>query len=155
MRLILLSLCAVLMIGCETAPPEERDYTFQEMELVGEDFSATTGQPLPKLEELRCYPSTEDCKVAGYTDPKAVATLDAFRAIAKENYTIANLNAEAIEALQQRIDELILAGRLEEEISALRQEDFEFEKSMMRRSIWYHRVLLVLAIGAGIAVAGD
>lgn len=151
-RQVLLIAFAILITACETAPPTI-DYTFQEFKPI--EAEITYPDALPMVRPLECYPSEEDCRVAGYTDPADIDALELFKIRAIGNTTIAEANANALEIMVEREEAILAASKAQESITRLREEQLAWERQQRTQDKWYYRILLGLVIGAGAYASGN
>ena len=142
---------AILMTACETVPPP-MEFTFEEFKTI--EAEVTYPEELPKLRELECYPGEADeCKIAGYTSTRDIDVFETYKIRAKSNTTIAQGNAEALEAVLEQADELVAAGKAQEQITRIREEQLYTERALRVREKWYYRAMLVLVGAAGVFAA--
>jgi len=144
---------AILITACETAPPP-LEFTFEEFETI--EAEATYPDELPKLKPLECYPGGEedDCTVAGYTLPEDIDALEAYKIRAEGNTAVAQANAEALDGSLEQAAELVAAGRAQEHIAKIREEQLRHERMLRQQDKWYYRIMLALA-GAALVVTAD
>lgn len=143
---------AILMTACETVPPPI-EFTFEKFETI--DQKVTYPEELPKIRDLQCYPGESDaeCKIAGYTSSADIDVFETYKIRAESNTAIAQGNAEALESTIQQTEELVAAGRAQENITKIREEQLQFERWQRQIDKWYYRALLVLVGAAGIYAA--
>lgn len=154
MRLILPIAFAILISACETTPPELA-HTFEEFEAVSEDVKAVWPNELPKIKSLECYPSNEDCKIAGYTDMADIDTFETFKELAIGNTEIADNSADAIDDLLERDEAMLAAAKQQEQITNLREEQLAYVRQLQRQEKWYYRGMLALIGAAAFLAAGN
>jgi len=150
MRKVLLIACAVLISGCETAPPTI-EYTFEEFQPI--EAEPVSASALPSLTPLECYPDEEDCLIAGYRDGEDIDSLEAYQVLAEANTEIANENAQALEIMLEREQAILAAAKAQESVTRLREEQLAYERSERLREKWYYRIMIVLVGAAGVAAA--
>ena len=148
MRHLLLAVLAALMIGCEPSPPI-LDNTFAEFQVT--DKEVTSPEVLPKLIPLDCFPEEGDgCQIAGWTSTDSIDTFENYKIISESNTEIAQANAEGLQTAIEEIKELVYAGREQEKITQIREEQLQFERTQRQIEKWYYRVMLVLVGAAGV-----
>lgn len=152
MRTILLVACAILTTACETTSPIDIPPNFRNFKV--EQRQATTPDELPDLHPLECYPSEADCKIVGYADPQDVDTLHRYKIRAEGNTKIAAENAAALDATNGEVAQLVEAGKAQENIARIREDQLQYERSERLREKWYYRVMLVLVGAAGVYASG-
>lgn len=152
MRLLLLSVFAILTAACETTPPTI-DYTFEEFEPIESEIVDPT--PLPSLPKLQCFPSDDDCQVAGYSTTNDIDEFERYKIISEANSEIATANTETAKLLIEREEAILAAAKAQETITNLREEQLDFERKMRQQEKWYYRVLLGLVIGASAYASGN
>lgn len=151
MRHLWLIALSLLMTACETIRPPI-DFTFEEFELVTADV--TYPEELPKMAKLECYPGEGDeCLVSAYSRIEDVDTFELYLIRADSNTTIAEQNAVALDATLEKANQIVLAGRSQENITKIIQEQLANSESQRKRDKWYYRGMLILMGGAVIVVA--
>lgn len=153
MRHLLLIALAILITACETAPPP-LEFTFEEFETI--EAEATYPDELPKIRPLECYPGGEDndCSVAGYTLSEDIDAYEEYKIRAEGNTIIAQENAEALDGALGQAAELVAAGRAQEHIAKIREEQLRHERMLRQQDKWYYRIMLALA-GAALVVTAN
>ena len=149
MKHLLLIAFVFLMMGCETAPPME--FTFEKFETI--EAEVTYPEELPKIRELECYPNVDQCKIAGYTSSDDIDVFEVYKVRAESNTSIAQGNAEALDAVLAQAEELVAAGQAQEQITRIREEQLFTERSLRQQDKWYYRAMIVLVGVAGVYAA--
>lgn len=152
MRLVLLIAFVILTSACETTPPKI-EYEFATFSPV--EAEPTTPSKLPELSPLKCYPSDDDCQVAGYDEVEDIDRYERFKILADGNTEVAQANAEALELMLEREEAILAAGKAQEEMTNLYAELLAYEKQERAREKWYYRALLVVIAGAGVYASGN
>ncbi len=154
MKVLWLIAFAILISGCETTPPIDFGSTFADYQTTEKEV--TYAKELPKIEKLQCYPDEGDqCHIVGYTSTDDIDRLETYKIRSEANVTIANENATALEYILEENKELVAAGRAQENITKIREEQLQFEKAERMREKWYYRLMLILIGGAGIYASGN
>jgi hypothetical protein len=138
------------MTACETTKPPI-DFSFATFETI--EAEVTHPQELPRLRDLECYPSAAECNVAGYSNTADVDTLELYSIRAAANTEIAEQNAIALDATIRKANAFVVAGRSQENITAILQDELAFEKEQRQRDRWYYRGLLALSAVAIVFIA--
>lgn len=140
------------MMACVPTPPTI-DFTFEEFKIV--EAEVTYPEELPRIRDLECYPGEGDqCEVSAYSNIADIDTLDLYKIRAESNTTIAENNAIALEATLGKANQLVLAGRSQENITKIIQEQLAASEAQRIRDKWYYRGLLVL-LGGAIVLTAD
>lgn len=151
MKLLWLIALSLSTIACETTGPPI-DFTFEEFEIV--EAEVQYPEELPKIVKLECYPGPgDDCEVSAYSRIEDVDTFELYLIRAESNTTIAAENSIALEATLEKANQMVLAGRSQENITKIIQEQLSFSESQRRRDKWYHRGMMILMGGAVVIVA--
>ena len=145
MKRVWLIAFAILITACETVPPIE--FGFDDFEPVTAEV--TYPSTLPKISPLQCYPTESDCKVVGYKLSSDIDKLEAYQVLADSNTDIAALNAKALELAIQQSAELVIAGKANENLWKIREEQLIRERRLRQQDKWYYRILLLGAVVVG------
>ena len=78
--------------------------------------------------------------------------LDMFDIVASTNKVIAQANANALRTSDAAYDSLIEAGKLQQQLSRIRQEMLERERRAHTMDNWFYRITIILGIGVGVAL---
>ena len=141
---------AISITACETIP-EPIEFTFHNLELITAEVEHP--KELGKIRDLECYPSTQDCQIAGYTSGDDIDALEAYKIRAEGNTEVAANNADAIKLLLEQQQELVAAGIASENIQKIREEQLRFERQERIKEKWYYRLMLLIVGAAGVAVS--
>lgn len=146
MKVLWLIVLSLSIAACETTQPR-LDFTFEEFEII--EAEVQYPEELPTIAKLECYPGPgPDCLVSAYSRIEDVNTFELYLIRAESNTGIASGNAEALDATLQKANQMVLAGRSQENITKIIQEQLSFSESQRRRDKWYYRALGLLgAIG--------
>lgn len=150
---LLLIAFAILIVGCSSNRPDVAPYEFQTFESVNAEI--TRPSELPDVAPLECWPSQDDCRVAGYTNPDDVKALDVFKILAEGNTEVAADNAQALAIMVEREEAILAAAKAQESITRLREEQLAWERRERQREKWYYRILLGVSIAAGLYASGN
>ena len=130
--------------GCNLLPdkPEPIDFpsTFSEIQPIDKEVVSPT--PLPLLPVAVCLPSPQDCTYVGF-DSNGFTELEIYGVIASSNYEVATYNANAARHAITGYNELILAGRSQETVTQIREEQLQLERKESAYDIFWHRVLII------------
>lgn len=78
--------------------------------------------------------------------------VDKFEVIAIGNTEIARGNADALRKTEQAYDQLIEAGKLQQQLAQIRQQLLDDERQQRTYDRWYYRAIIVGLIVAGAAL---
>ena len=109
---------------------------------------STAQQPL-RLPEFPSPESTTEGVVV-FTKDQFAVIVD-YMTVSGGNYTIAQENAAAVDAMGQAYNQLIEVGKLQRSFTQIRQEQLEREKRDHFIDNWFHRGVIVL-IGVGVVL---
>jgi len=150
MRQAWLIACAILISGCEVAPPTIT-HDFETFEPINRE--AVYPNPLPKLAPLQC--PDEECSVAGYDNERDIDTFETFKELASGNTEVAEANAELVTTLLQREVEILSAAKSQEVITKLREEQLAWSESQRTKDKWFYRFVLTIVGGAAVYSAAQ
>ena len=123
-----------IAVGCTTSHVELPDWELAAREPV----PVTDPTPLPDLcfvpfESLECYQA-----------------LDAYDIVAIGNTDIAQANADALRKTEAGYDALIEAGKLQQQLSQIRQEILEEERKAHMHDKWFYQGIIALGLLAAV-----
>lgn len=132
MKRWMILLTGLTLVGCGTTRtgPTLPDWTMAEREHV----EAADPAPLPVLCTIPWPSDSVECW----------SRLDAYDVVANGNTEIAIANTSALRKTEAAYDSLVEAGKLQQQLSHIRQELLEEERRAHTLDNWYHRGLLVL-----------
>ena len=136
-------LLTVVLSGCANSPVElpswdQLDYAEGEVQM-----------PL-SLPERPQIASSDDSSVTYNIDQFAI--LVDYMDAAEANESIATDNAEALESMERAYNHLIDAGKMQREVSILRQQLLDEERNAHLIDNMWHRGIIVLGIIAAVAL---
>lgn len=119
-----------IVVGCTTSHVQLPDWELAEREPV----PVTDPMQLPQLcqipfESLECYQA-----------------LDVYDVVAIANTDIAQANADALRKTEAGYDALIEAGKLQQQLSQIRQEILEEERKAHMYDRWFYQGIIVLGL---------
>jgi hypothetical protein len=79
-------------------------------------------------------------------DTKCWAQLDSYDLVSIANYDIARANTSALRNTEAAFDQIVQAGKLQQQLSQIRQELLEQERRAHTLDNWYHRGLIALGV---------
>lgn len=130
MKALMILLTGLYLAGCTTEP----------VQLPNWELAARTPVPItdptplpdiciPPFESLECYKA-----------------LDAFDIVAIGNTEIAQANADALRKTEAGYDALIEAGKLQQQLSQIRQEILEQERRAHMYDKWFYQGIIALGL---------
>ncbi len=124
---------ALIIVGCASAPITLPDWD------LAERSTSTVTDPL-ELPNLCEIPS------AGSWPAECWLALDAFDIVAEGNTGIARENANALKKSDSSYDALLVAAKVQQELSQIRQELLERERQAHTMDNWFYRIVIALGL---------
>ncbi len=139
MKIWTVLLIGLIAVGCARTPPKP----LPDWELA-ERVETEVADPieLPELCELHDGQWTPACWLI---------FVDEYEVIAEGNTIIAGANASALRKTEAAYDEIIAAGKLQQQLATIRQELLDDERRQREYDKWYYRAIIVGLIIAGVA----
>ena len=130
MKALMILLTGLSLVGCETNHVQLPDWELAAR--VPTPVTDPTPLPdicIPPFESLECYEA-----------------LDAYDIVAMGNTEIAQTNADALRKTEAGYDALIEAGKLQQQLSQIRQEILEEERKAHMHDKWFYQGIIVLGL---------
>ncbi len=140
MKIWISLLIALIVGGCARTPTTPLpDWTSAERE------ESEIAYPI-ELPELCSLPSDGQWAAACWE-----IFVDEYEIIAEGNTTIAGSNARALRKTEQAYDQLIEAGKLQQQLAGIRKEMLEDERRQREYDKWYYRAIIIGLVAVGVA----